>query len=70
MKDFICFIFGHKYYIAQKLLSHSRRLCCHRCRKSFAMNDDVKALVPWSADFHKMYESHGVKIVYRPEEFN
>jgi len=30
----------------------------------FAMNDDVRCVIPWDAEFHRMYESHGVKIVY------
>ncbi|MEN6547923.1 MAG: hypothetical protein ABFE07_17945, partial [Armatimonadia bacterium] len=64
MKDFICFLFGHKYMITQRLPYASARLCCRRCRRMFAMNDDVRCVLPWDSEFHCMYESHGVKIVY------
>jgi len=68
-KGWICFFFGHKYRLAQTLSEHSRRVCCTRCHQSFAMNDDVKVLIPWDACFHRMYEHHGIKITYLPLEF-
>jgi Prophage protein (DUF1660) len=69
MKKLICFFFGHKYSLAQNLHAHSRRVYCTRCKCSFAMNDDVRSIVPWDAEFHKMYESHGVEIKYLEGEF-
>lgn len=70
MKRIICLFFGHKYSLAQKLTDHSRRICCTRCRQSFAMNDDVRAVLPWDASFHRLYESQGVTIEYQPWEFS
>ena len=70
MKDWICFFFGHKYKTVQELTSWSRRLCCTRCRKSFAMNDDCRAVLDWDADFHRLYERMGIPIVYKDWEFN
>jgi len=70
MKDLICFLFGHKYFVAQVLSPQSRRLCCRWCSKSFAMNDDARSLLPWDAEFHRLYESHGVEIKYLPFEFS
>lgn len=70
MKRLICFFFGHKYTLAQNLTKHSRRICCTRCRQSFAMNDDVRVVIEWSAEFHRMYEAQGIKITYQPWEFN
>lgn len=29
------------------------------------MNDDVGAVVPWDAEFHKLYEDQGIKIKYQ-----
>lgn len=66
----LCFFFGHKYKVVQELSPQSRRVCCTRCKNSFAMNDDTMTLVDWDASFHRMYESHGVKIEYKPWEFN
>ena len=64
----ICLFFGHKYVLTQKLSTQSRRLCCARCNRMFAMNDDVRAVVEWDADFHRLYEKHGVKIIYQEWE--
>lgn len=57
-------LFGHKYVLTQKLSKQSRRIACTRCKAMFAMNDDVKAVVPWSNEFHQLYESQGVSIKY------
>lgn len=51
-----CLFFGHKYVVTQKLTPSSRRLACTRCHRMFAMNDEVRVLVDWSADFHELYE--------------
>jgi hypothetical protein len=66
--DFVCFFLGHKYVLAQELSKRTRRMYCDRCRKSFAMNDDTRTLLPWDSGFHRMYESHGVPIVYLSHE--
>lgn len=63
-----CLFFGHKYAVTQKFSPISRRLACTRCRDMFAMNDEVRALVEWSGEFHKMYELFGHEIKYLPWE--
>lgn len=60
----LCFFGRHKYVATQEFTDYGRRIACRRCRRMFAMNDDVRCVVPWDAEFHQMYESHGVKIVY------
>ena len=70
MSKYMCFLFGHKYFVAQKLTSQARRVCCHRCSKSYAMNDDVRSILDWDSDFHRLYEGHGIKIDYLPFEFS
>ena len=70
MNKYICFIFGHKYFLAQKLTDTAKRVCCERCSKSFAMEDELKLILDWDADFHEMYEAYGVKIRYLAFEFS
>ena len=65
----LCLILGHKYRLAQELTNHSRRLGCRRCGESFAMNDDVRCVTHWNAEYHRLYESHGAKIEYKEWEF-
>ncbi len=68
MIKLLCFIFGHKYFLVQKLTPQSRRVCCHRCSRSFAMNDDVETVIDWDASFHRLYQSHGIEIIYKEFE--
>jgi uncharacterized protein YbaR (Trm112 family) len=42
--------------VVRELTGHSRKLYCRRCGRYFAMNDDVRILLPWDADFEKLYE--------------
>ncbi len=46
----VCLFFGHKYVLTQNLSKQSRRVACTRCRQMFAMNDDVRAVVPWDSN--------------------
>lgn len=69
LNELLCLLTGHKYRVAQELTDHSRRLGCTRCGKAFAMSDDVQCVNHWDAAYHRMYESHGIKIEYKPWEF-
>lgn len=50
MKRFLCFVFGHRYFVIRKYTPVVRRLGCHRCGCSWGMHDDLKALVPWDEE--------------------
>jgi hypothetical protein len=52
----MCALFGHKYVVEKRLSSTSRKVGCTICNKKWAMNDDVRAFVPWDYDFEKLYE--------------
>lgn len=68
--NLICLCLGHKYRVTQELAPGFRRIGCTRCGLAFAMDDYSQMLVPWDADFHRMYERHGIKIKYQQWEFN
>jgi len=61
----ICFIFGHRYQVVQEFSHYSRRVVCPDCRSDWGMNDDVRAIIPWSDELREMYESMG-HIVHNP----
>lgn len=65
LKKVLCLFFGHRYVLTQELTRYSRRVACTRCKEMFAMNDDVRAVVPWNSEFHKLYESQGIEIKYK-----
>ena len=50
-----CWIFGHSYFVRRELNHESRCLGCHRCPRFWAMNDSVRALLEWDADFTELY---------------
>jgi hypothetical protein len=55
----LCWLLGHDWYLIAKITGHSRHVGCNRCGRQWGMNDDARALLPWSevADFHA--EAHG-----------
>lgn len=59
MRRLKCRIAGHQYFTRQTLTAHSRRVGCKYCGGDWAMNDDVRVIVPWSAEFDKFYAEQG-----------
>ena len=51
-----CFIIGHKYKIVKRFNRMSRCVHCERCGTFWAMNDEMKAFVPWSGEFGELYD--------------
>ena len=64
-KWLLCTLYGHEYYVIQAFTNYSRRLGCSCCDQTFAMNDDVKALIAWDDDIEQMYKSHG-HVIWSP----
>ncbi len=64
IKKVYCYLIGHKYRVTQVFDSENRRVSCCRCKQCFAMNDSVRSILPWDAEFHNMYKSHGHKMTY------
>lgn len=49
--------FWHKPVSLVRWLSASSKLIkCDSCGKMFAMNDDVRQILPWDEEFEKFYE--------------
>lgn len=61
----ICFIFGHRYQVVQEFSDYSRRVVCPDCHGDWAMNDDVRIILPWDDGFADLYRSFG-HIVHNP----
>jgi predicted nucleic acid-binding Zn ribbon protein len=59
MKRLICWVVGHRYRVKQVFSADSRRVCCDRCGGDWAMNDRVRVIVPWSAEFEQFYRENG-----------
>lgn len=49
----------HDFFLVQNFTSYSRRIGCYRCKQTFGMNDDVRAVLPWDNDFANMYRTLG-----------
>lgn len=55
LKKLTCFIFGHDYFLIQRMTEWSRRIGCRRCEKTFGMNDNVRCVIPWDDELAALY---------------
>jgi hypothetical protein len=63
MNKWLCWMFGHQYYVIQEFESWSRRIGCLRCGQTWGMNDHVQALLPWDKELEELYELLGFRIL-------
>lgn len=63
-----CVLVGHTMVVTQELTPTARREACVKCGIMFAELLDQRLSLRWHSLFHKMYESHGIPIVYLPWE--
>lgn len=59
IKRLKCKLGYHKYYTLIELSKWSRKLGCHNCNKCFAMNNDVRSVLPWDGEFETLYKMIG-----------
>lgn len=57
MNKLICRLIGHRYFVVKRFSIDCRKVGCSRCLKSWAMNDSVKAFLPWDSDFDALHGS-------------
>jgi len=50
-----CFLFRHKYGVIKEFTPTTRMVGCMRCKKLWAMNDEVKSFLPWDREFEELY---------------
>lgn len=60
MKELLCMVFGHQYWVRMVLGPKTRCVGCHRCGRFWAMHDPdlgvpSGSLLPWDADFSDLY---------------
>lgn len=54
MNKFLCFLFGHKYFVTQKYTQHFRKVGCYCCHQEWSMNDRHECFLPWDAEFDEI----------------
>lgn len=55
-------LFGyHKFGYVARLSRQTHMLACHRCRKRFAMNTDVRCVLEWDQELEDLYMMLGGK---------
>lgn len=59
----ICWSIGHEMYVVQEFSHYSRRIACSKCKRSFAVNDDVRACLEWDSNFEALYKFLGHTII-------
>lgn len=50
-----CFYGYHDFFVLKEFTPKQRMVACSRCKKIWAMNDDVKAFLPWDKEFEELY---------------
>jgi hypothetical protein len=56
LASLICAITQHRYVVEKRFTHYSRKIGCTRCGKQWAMNDDVRCLLPWDAELEVLYK--------------
>ena len=56
MNRFMCAVFGHKYFLLQRLSATARKVGCRRCGKQWGMHDPTESLVIWDDDLEELYK--------------
>lgn len=56
----ICFLFGHKYYVARVMNPRARKVGCARCGKFWAMHDPTRSFLEWDGEFEELYAPGGL----------
>lgn len=64
LRQLVCNITGHRFVVTQEFHGNTRRMGCTRCRRSWAMHDEFKLLLPWCRDFHDLYTWLGDEVIY------
>lgn len=49
-----CFFWKHDYEMDYKFSDNMQKIKCHHCNKKFAINHDLRAILPWDIDFEDM----------------
>lgn len=52
----MCKIKHHDYFVIKRLSLSGYKLGCKRCPKQFAMNTDVRCVLPWDIEFENFYK--------------
>jgi hypothetical protein len=50
-----CMVFFHKLRVVQEFSGSTRKVYCSRCDSYFAMNDELRAFLPWDDEFEDLY---------------
>jgi uncharacterized protein YbaR (Trm112 family) len=50
-----CWLFGHKYRVQIWFDRNNQKLECPRCKKEFAINHDVRTLLPWDYELESLH---------------
>jgi hypothetical protein len=54
--DFLPFVFHHnEIRVVHEFGGGARKLRCDRCGRYFAMSDRLQVVLPWDAEFERLY---------------
>lgn len=63
LDKFLCFIGRHDLFVINRLSTQSDKLECSRCQKQYAINWNIRALLPWDREIEKFYEEFSARVI-------
>jgi hypothetical protein len=52
----LCFAWPwHKLRVMENLSENCQRICCKRCGRQYAINHDVRVVLPWDNELEQFY---------------
>lgn len=61
INKFKCWNGNHDLAIVRRLTEASYIVHCRHCNGNFGMNDEVKSVLSFDKDMHRLYKSIGIK---------
>ncbi len=57
IKKALCWLIGHRYVVLKKYSATIRKVGCRRCKRTWGMSDDARALLPWDDELKEASEA-------------
>ena len=61
-----CRLGYHDFTVVRQLSKQASKLVCGRCNKKWAMNYDMRIMIPWDSEVEQFYDNAHARGFLRP----